>query len=316
MYYVVYGLLYLLSLLPMWVLYRLSDGIAFLLYAVIRYRRGVVHSNLASAFPSKTDAERRRIAKRFYRNFTDNFIETIKLLSASKRYLDKRLVIDNPELLDYYYDQGRKLQVHLGHCFNWEVGNLAMAMRTRYTFLVAYMPVENKIFERLFKHLRERTGSVMLPATRMNKAIIPYRHQQYMLILVADQAPSGVETAYWQNFFGRPTPFIRGPERGARIADIPVVFARFYKPRRGYYRVELVTISDHPRGLPDGELTLRFGRLLEAAILKQPDTWLWSHKRWKFAWKDDPASLWIDTNPPGTTPNPPAGTPAGTPRGL
>ena len=298
MYYLVYGLLYLLSLLPLWLLYGLSDIIAFLMYAVIRYRRGVVLSNLAFAFPGWSDAERLRVAKRFYRNFTDNFIETIKLLSASARFLEKHLVLDNPELLGYYFDQGRKLQMHLGHCFNWEMGNLAMPMRTPYAFLVAYMPVENKIFERLFKHLRSRTGSVLLPATRMNKAIIPYRHQQYMLILVADQAPSGVENAYWLNFFDRPTAFIRGPERGARIADIPAVFVRFYKAKRGYYRVELITIAEHPRELPEGELTRRYARLLEDAIRKQPDSWLWSHKRWKHTWKESFASSWVDTTPP------------------
>lgn len=298
MYYLVYGLVYLLSLLPMWFLYGFSDCVAFLLYAVIRYRRAVVFSNLAIAFPERSAAERRRIARRFYRNFTDNFIETIKLLSASEKFLQKRLVIDNPELLDHYYDQGRKLQIHLGHCFNWEIGNLAMAMRTRYTFLVAYMPVENKAFERLFLKLRGRTGSVLLPATRMSKAIIPYRHQQYMLILVADQAPGGPENSYWLNFFNRPTAFIRGPERGARIADIPVVFARFYKSRRGRYRVELITIAEHPAALPEGELTLRYRTLLEEAIRKQPDSWLWSHKRWKFAWKDALAPFWIDTEPP------------------
>lgn len=298
MYYLVYSLLYLLSLLPMWLLYGLSDSIAFLLYSVIRYRRGVVLSNLTIAFPEKTDAERLKIARRFYRNFTDNFIETIKLLSASEKFLQKRLIIDNPELLDQYYDQGRKLQVHLAHCFNWEIGNLAMAMRTRYTLLVAYMPVENKTFERLFLRLRGRTGSVLLPATRMNKAIIPYRHQQYMLILVADQAPGGPENSYWLNFFNRPTAFIKGPERGARIGDIPVVFARFYKSSRGHYRVELTTIAEHPRELPEGELTRRYRVMLEDAIRKQPDNWLWSHKRWKFAWKEALTPFWIDTDGP------------------
>jgi Kdo2-lipid IVA lauroyltransferase/acyltransferase len=298
MYYLVYGLLYLLSLVPMWLLYGFSDCLAFLLYAVIRYRRGVVRSNLRIAFPEKTEAQRSKIARRFYRNFTDNFIETIKLLSASEKFLQKRLVLDNPELLDYYYDQGRKLQLHLGHCFNWEIGNLAMPTRTRYPFLVAYMPVENKTFERLFLHLRRRTGSVLLPATRMSKAIIPYRYQQYALVLVADQAPGGPENSYWLNFFNRPTPFIKGPERGARIADIPVVFARFYKPRRGYYRVELTTIAEHPRELPEGALTRHYRTLLEEAIRKQPDCWLWSHKRWKFAWKEELAPFWIDTGGP------------------
>jgi KDO2-lipid IV(A) lauroyltransferase len=50
-----------------------------------------------------------------------------------------------------------------------------------------------------------------------------------MLTLVADQAPGGPENTYWLNFFGRPTAFIRGAERGARIGDIPAVFARIYK---------------------------------------------------------------------------------------
>lgn len=299
MYYLVYGLLYLISLLPLWLLFGLSDGIAFLMYTVIRYRRQVVAANLRRAFPGKTDAERRRIAKRFYRNFTDNFIESIKLLSASRRWVGKHFVIDNPGLLDYYYEQGRKLQVHLGHCFNWEIANAVMPMRTRYPCLVAYMPVENKVFERLFLRLRSRTGTVLLPATRMSKAIIPYRNQPYMLVLVADQAPGGPENTYWMNFFGQPTAFIRGPERGARIADIPVVFARFYKPRRGYYHAELITIHEHPAALPEGELTRRYGNLLEDAIRRQPDCWLWSHRRWKIDWQEGLRSFWVDDKAPG-----------------
>jgi len=294
MYYFVYGALYLVSLLPMWILYGFSDGIAFLLYAVIRYRRGVVESNLAIAFPERPAKERHRIARRFYRNFTDNFIETIKLLSASPRFLQKRLVIDNPELLDHYYDQGRKLQLHMGHLFNWEIAGVAMPSRTRYTFLVVYMPVENKSFERLFLRLRGRTGTVLLPATTMQRSILPYRHSQYMLTLVADQAPGGPENSYWLNFFGRPTPFVKGPERGARIADIPAVFVRLYKAKRGHYRAELITIAEHPGVLPEGELTRRYRTLLEGAIRQQPDGWLWSHKRWKFSWKPELSPFWID----------------------
>ncbi|HLZ86933.1 MAG TPA: lysophospholipid acyltransferase family protein [Puia sp.] len=294
MYYLVYGSLYLLSLLPMWLLYGLSDGIAFVLYAVIRYRRGVVLSNLRIAFPEKTDVQRLAIAKRFYRNFTDNFIETIKLLSAGEAWLQERFVLDNPELLDHFYDQGRKLQLHLGHLFNWEIANVAIPTRTRYTFIVAYMPVENKAFERVFLRLRGRTGTVLLPATKMQRAILPYRNTQYMLALVADQAPGGPDNSYWLNFFGQPTPFVRGPERGARIADIPAVFVRFYKPRRGHYRAELITIADHPAALPEGELTRRYRRLLEEGIRQEPAGWLWSHKRWKFTWTPGFRPFWID----------------------
>jgi Kdo2-lipid IVA lauroyltransferase/acyltransferase len=294
MYYVAYGLLYLLSLLPLWLLYPLSDGLSFLLYHLIKYRRTVVLTNLQIAFPEKTDGERTAIAKRFYRNFVDNFIETIKLLSASRSFISKRFVLDNPELLDEFYRSGRKCQLHLGHTFNWEFGNIAMPLSTRYPFLVAYMPIENKTFERLFLHLRGRTGTILLPATRMQRAILPYRNKQYLLTLVADQAPPLSDKAYWLNFFGRPTAFIRGPERGARIADIPVVFARFYKTSRGCYHVHFSVGADHPAALPEGELTRRYARFLENAINQDPDLWLWSHKRWKSEWKEEFSKLRVD----------------------
>ncbi|HMH23057.1 MAG TPA: hypothetical protein VK563_14835 [Puia sp.] len=294
MYYVVYGVLYGLSLIPMWLLYPLADGLAFLLYHVIRYRRDIVMANLLIAFPERTEAERIRIAKDFYRNFVDNFIETLKLVSASRSYITKHFVIDNPELLEEHYRSGRKCQLHLGHIFNWEIANVAMPFFTPYTFIVVYMPVENKIFNRISMNLRRRTGTILLPATNMSKAIIPYRNSQYMLTLVADQAPGNFDKGYWLNFFGRPTPFVRGPERGARIADIPVVFVRLYKTRRGYYRAQLSRGADNPAQLPEGELTLRYARFLEDAIRQEPGSWLWSHKRWKNEWKEEYRRLWLE----------------------
>jgi Kdo2-lipid IVA lauroyltransferase/acyltransferase len=264
------------------------------LYAVIRYRRGVVMGNLRIAFPEKTEAERLQIARKFYRNFTDSFIETIKLLSASPDYLQKHFVVDNPEVMEDFYRQGRKIQLHLGHLFGWEVANVAMPRLTGFVFLVAYMPVENKVFERLFLRLRGRNGTVLLPATRMQRAILPYRNQVYALALVADQAPGGPENSYWLNFFGRPTAFIRGAERGARIGDIPAIFARVYKSGRGYYRSRLTLLADHPAQLPEGELTRRYRDLLQEAIRDQPEVWLWSHKRWKFSWDESLAPFWMD----------------------
>ncbi len=294
MYYVVYGSLYLVSLLPMWLLYPLADGIAFLFYHIFRYRRRVVMANLAIAFPGKPLAWRKKIAREFYRNLTDNLFETLKLISASHAFIKKRFVIDNPELLLDFYKEGRKCHLHLGHTFNWEMANMVMPLINPYPFIVAYMPIENKIFDRLLLNMRARTGSIMLPSTRLQRAILPYRNQQYLLTLVADQAPVSPETAYWLDFFGRPTAFLRGPERGARAGDIPTVFVRFYRPRRGHYRVQLITISDHPGSLREGELTLRYARLLEDAIARDPALWLWTQKTSKKEWKEEFSRLRID----------------------
>src|SRR6478609_2571039 len=127
MYYLIYGPIYLLSLLPLRLLYVLADLVYVILYYMVGYRKKVVMKNLEVAFPEKTRAERIRIAKNFYKNFVDTFIETIKLLSANKEFLSRHLTIKNGELIQSLYNQGKRVQVHLGHNFNWEYGNAAFA---------------------------------------------------------------------------------------------------------------------------------------------------------------------------------------------
>jgi Lauroyl/myristoyl acyltransferase len=292
MYHLVYGLLYLVSLLPLRVLYILSDGFYVLIYYVIGYRKQVVFNNLKLAFPEKSDAERTRIAKQFYHNFIDTFIETIKMVSASDRYIQKR-VSGNWEVLNELYKTGRSVQIHLGHTFNWEWANLAGAREMHYTFLGVYMPIRNQVFDRLFKKIRSKSGAVLLAATNMRNEMLHWRGRQYALGLVADQAPPGPEKAFWLNFFGRPTPFITGPETGARAGNIPVVFASIEKPRRGYYKVIFSLADMEPADLPRGELTRRYVAHLEQVIQQNPDMWLWSHRRWKQPWKEEYSKNWI-----------------------
>ena len=296
MYYILYGLVYLISLLPLRVLYVLSDAIYLLLYYGTGYRKAVVMGNLAIAFPEKTEAERTLIAKKFYHNFIDSFIETVKILSASEKWLKKHFVID-PTILEYVFAQGKKCQIHLGHNFNWELGNAAMPLQISAKMLTVYMPVKAKAIDRLFLKLRGRTGTGLLPATSMRTAIIPYRNMQYLLVLVADQNPGDPKNAYWLNFFGRPTPFVRGPERGARLGGTPVTFCYITKERRGYYQLHISLAAEFPDQLPEGELTRRYIKFLEKVMSETPDLWLWSHRRWKHSWKPEYQKMWIDTAP-------------------
>jgi Kdo2-lipid IVA lauroyltransferase/acyltransferase len=293
MYYLLYALLYLVSLLPMRLLYCLSDGIYLLLYHVIGYRKEVVMSNLQLAFPDKTQAERIRIAKKFYHNFVDYFVEMIKLVSAGDAFLRKRFTADTEEL-NALYQTGKSCNLHLGHTFNWEWGQLVLTGLTKYKILAVYMPITNAVFEKLYYRLRTRSGNVFLPATDIRNAIGPYLQTQYLLALVADQNPSHAKTSYWLHFFGRPTPFASGPEKGARAAALPVVFASIEKPRRGYYHARLTVHSTDASLLPEGELTRQYVRYLEEVIRRNPEMWLWTHRRWKHAWKEEYARMWVD----------------------
>src|SRR3954469_22912547 len=105
MYYIIYPLLYLASLLPFFILYPISDFAAFVLGKLVKYRKEIILNNLRIAFPEKTETERKAIARKFYQYFTDTFIETLKMISISKRQLLKRNT-SNYEILDELVEKG------------------------------------------------------------------------------------------------------------------------------------------------------------------------------------------------------------------
>jgi KDO2-lipid IV(A) lauroyltransferase len=287
MYHLVYGALYLLSLLPLRLLYMFSDLAYVLVYYIIGYRKDVVRHNLAIAFPAKTEAERTAIAKKFYHNFTDSFIETIKAFSASPQFIKKHFTGDFSVFDELFKEGVQKVQLHSGHNFNWEYANLGIPLQLPYFLLTVYMPITNKLFDRMFYRMRSKTGAKLLSATNIRSEILPHRHEKYVLALVADQNPGHPKSAYWVNFFGRPTPFVKAPESGARRGNIPVVFCSFQKEKRGYYRISFRLAEKEPSATAVGDLTKRYAAFLQDAIQRQPENWLWSHRRWKWDWKEE-----------------------------
>ena len=293
MYQLVFGMLYVFSLLPMPVLYVFSDLVAFLMYSVIGYRKKVVFDNLRQAFPEKTEQEIKTIAKKFYRNFVDHWAETLKLLSASKQTMN-RMATGNYEIFHQLHATGRSVQVNLGHFFNWELMTVHTGVNQPYTFLTVYLPQSNKIMNRLVLYLRGRWGNPLLSSSDMARAIIPWRKKQYLLALGADQRPVSPDNGYWLSFMGKPAGFVKGPEKFARGQGIPVVMMTTTRAKRGQYHFDFFLLADDPKSLPDGELIRRYVRHLEENIRLQPDLYLWSHKRWKHELKPEYEKLWVD----------------------
>jgi Kdo2-lipid IVA lauroyltransferase/acyltransferase len=266
---------------------------------VIGYRKKVVMDNLSIVFPEKSNEERVKIAKAFYHNLIDSFIETIKLVTASKQFLEKR-VTANWEVLKPLYESGKSCQVHLGHTFNWEWGHHVLGNNTKYQVLVVYMPLSNAALEKLMYKLRVRHGNKFIAASKMKESMEAFKDTRYVLGLVADQSPGNLHNAYWMNFFGRPTGFVSGPEKGARAGNLPVLFNYIVKPKRGYYHAFLEVACEDPSALKEGELTLRYARFMEKVIRANPEMWLWSHRRWKRSYDPAYAKNWVGEGLPNS----------------
>jgi KDO2-lipid IV(A) lauroyltransferase len=286
MYYPVFGILYLISLLPFFILYGLSDLFAFFLHRVFGYRKEIVMENLRIAFPGKEEEELKTIARQFYHNFCDTWIESIKLISISKKEFEKRIVSD-ASLFEQLQPGGKSIQLYMAHNFNWEYANIHMATKLSMPFLGVYQPIRNKVVDRLFIYLRKRMGTVLLPANDMRNAMLPWRNKQYVLGLIADQNPGRPDNSYWLKFFSRRAPFVKGPEKYARFNNCIVVFCFVEKIKRGYYRMKFELVTETPRDTKEGELTTLFVRYIENAIRRQPGIYLWSHRRWRHEWKEE-----------------------------
>lgn len=297
MYYIIYGILYLISLLPFFILYRISDLAFFIIYYISGYRKQVVKDNLEIAFPEKSVEEKKEIAKKFYRNLTDNFIETIKMLSISEKAFAKRAVMNMGES-KLLAEQGRNILFCTGHQMNWEYGNWVMS-RIPGTWVGVYMKIKNKAVERLFYNLRAKHGGVMVPAQEFGTKTASIFKQQYSLGLLSDQNPGVPGSAYWLYFFNKPAPFITGPDRWAIRNDTVVVFTKQVRIKRGYYEFVPEIITKHSNKFKNsGELTLLYRDFIVKAIREQPDNYLWSHRRWKWEYNEGYKKRWIDNVPP------------------
>jgi Kdo2-lipid IVA lauroyltransferase/acyltransferase len=293
MYYIIYPILYFFSLMPFFMLYGISDFFAFLLFHVVKYRKDIILNNLKIAFPEKTEAERIKICKKFYQYFTDALLESLKFISISKKQLLKRS-IGSFDVINGLIDKGYNINLMAGHQFNWEYANLLYSINLKIPFVGIYVNISNKALSKIFFDMRSRYGTVLMDSLAFKTRMHEVFKTQYMLGLAADQNPKFPTNGYWLNFFGKPTPFSSGPEKGAIKNNAAVIFVAFRKTKRGHYAFDTTLLCEEGGKTTEGELTLLYRDILEKTIRQDPANYLWSHKRFKFEWKDEYKDLWID----------------------
>lgn len=282
LYILVYPLWWGISILPMSVLYVLSDIFFFLSYYVIGYRRKVVKENLALALPDKTDKERKQIAKEFYVHLSDILVETVKSLTISEKEISRRFQFENPELLQELYDQDKSVLLMCGHYASWEWSGI-LTKHMPYKGLAVYKQLRNPNFDRLVRKIREKFGGEIVNNKQIvTKLFRMHRDKQKSLTLIlSDQTPKISDYKHVDTFMGIRVPVFVGTEELAkRLGQIPV-YLHVEKVKRGYYSARFIPLTMEPKNIPDYEITRMFLDEIEKQIHKAPAYYLWSHKRWK-----------------------------------
>ncbi len=281
-YYLSFALWFIISLLPLWVFYRLSNGLYYLVYHVVRYRRRVVYANLRSSFPEKSEAEIERIAKEFYSFFCDYIVETLKFFSMGEKNIRKRMKFEGLGQVKEDFANGRSVSVYLGHYCNWEwISSLGLHLDEQCGQI--YHPLENATLDRLFLYMRGRFKAQSIKMDDTFLTILKWKKEGRKNIVgyIADQVPGYNNIHYWADFLHHDTPVFTGAERISKIMDTAVYYIDVERPRRGYYVARFIKIADSLNEHPVFFATEQYFRLLEQNIQRAPQYWLWSHKRWK-----------------------------------
>ncbi len=274
-------LVYVISLLPFWVLYRFADVLFVVLYYVIGYRRAVVNDNLRNAFPEKTDQERREIARRFYQFLPDLIVEAIKMRTISADEIKKRVSVNNSEELERHLRAGKGVVGVSAHYANWELGIHLLNQMTDQPVLIIYKPLHNKAVDSVFNAIRSRFGAIMVPMKQTLRKIVAHRHTPHISMLLADQTPLHRDSDYFISFLNQETLVYTGAEKIAKMMDFPVVFCHMDRIKRGYYRCTFTTLVENPAAIPGHGITDIHNKFTEDIIRRKPEWWLWSHRRWK-----------------------------------
>jgi KDO2-lipid IV(A) lauroyltransferase len=284
LYYVIYSLWFLLSLLPLRIHYMLSDLLYLIIYRLIHYRVAVVRKNIQESFPEKDADEQLAIERGFYHWFCDYLAESVKLLTMSRSQMRRRMVFKGTDVVDEVVRNGQSCAVYLGHYCNWEwITSLPLWVTPEAQCGQIYHVLENQEFDKLFLKLRQRWGAVCIPMAETLRRLIQYRQANQPVVIgyIGDQVPFWNNIHHWCHFLNHDTPVLTGTERLARQTGQAAFYLDVRRLRRGYYEAEFKLITREPKQLAEFELTDIYFRMLEESIRRDPACYLWSHNRWK-----------------------------------
>ena len=271
-----------LSWLPFPLLYAASWLGYLLLYYVAAYRKDVVRKNLSMAFPDKNEREVTVLAKKFYKQLAETAFEIVKARRMSKADFRKRVKLVNPELLEEYSNQFKdSVIISTIHQGNWEWMLHGATSTLNIPMDPVYKPLHDKVTDKLIFDIRSQFGSRPLSMAESGRDILRRRKEFRIFVMVADQSPTRSERGLWTTFLNREAAFYLGTEAIAKMTKFPVLFAQCRRVKRGYYEIEFHEVAKPPYEKSSHDITHRFVSLAEMAIRAEPESWLWTNRRWK-----------------------------------
>ncbi len=272
----------LLSVLPHSLVRRMGALTGLMFYTIDWRHRRVALTNLAQCFPTRSEPERRRIARGVFAHFGRLLFEILKFSTLTHEQMLQRVEFEGEDRARSAYAQGRGVLFFTGHFGYWELHALVHGLRLRPIGVLA-RALDNPGLNRLLEDVRSRTGNSVIYRQGAVRRVLKTLAAGEGVALLIDQHMHSPD-AIWVDFFERPAATTSTLAALALRTRAPVVPVFAVPVDGGRYRM----IYEHPVEPPTSgdadairEFTQRCTDVLEMYVRRRPDLWLWMHRRWR-----------------------------------
>lgn len=262
---------------------RFSSVIAFFFYYLVPIRKDVVFDNLKHAFPEYSKDKIREIAYGSYKSFCFTLAEILYMPWLTDEQLKQIMVCENQDLIVNRFNENNGVILLSAHFGNWEYLATSVALQINKKFYVVVKPQRNPFVNDWMNKYRTKWTNEIVPLGVSIRNVFSVLLNKGIVAMVADQR--GPKESMKLEFFGRMTSVYTGPAVLSLKTNSPIIYGISVRQKDLNYKVELFEVDRN--NLPDNQdekikvLSERMIKNLEEIIRKNPEQWLWMHKRWK-----------------------------------
>jgi Kdo2-lipid IVA lauroyltransferase/acyltransferase len=272
----------IVSLLPMNVVRRVGAGLGRIAYCLDRARRRTALENLAAAFPSKGERERRVLARAMFAHFGSLLLELLKFANYTPEQMHDAVDVEGGERARLAYAQNRGVLFFTGHFGYWEIQAIVEPLHGSPISVLA-RPLDNARLNEMLERIRTRTGNAVIYRQGAVRKVLRELAANHGVALLIDQHLHTPDAVY-VDFFRRPAATTSALAALALRTGAPVIPVFALPLPRGRYRLVYEHPVDPPRAdTPDAvrDFTQRCTDVLEMYVRRHPALWLWMHRRWR-----------------------------------
>ena len=276
------GLIGLVRLVPASMVDGVGMAVGRLSYWCDRRHRRIAEQNLAAAFPKRPAAERRAIVRDAFAHFGRLLLQVLTFSTLTPDEMLARVEFVGLEHARAAFAEGKGVLFVTGHFGFWELQAMVHPLRLPPMSVLA-RALDNAPLNALLEDIRTRTGNhVIYRSGTLRRALRALHAGEGVGILIDQHILS--RDAVRVDFFGRPAATTGAVAALALRTGAPVVPLFALPLGKGRYRmVYEPAVAPPPADEPDAvsTFTQRCSDVLEAYVRRNPELWLWMHRRWR-----------------------------------